>query len=291
MIRTRILVAWTLFSLTVVLVPAAVVLGDRCRTQRDLEATRTARASFSSGLGGPAALLFAAVGLADRPFGAPERDRLDLPRLGRAARRRTSRPTATPTSRWAASRGRAIAWTASFTYWSFIPAVFVAPALVAQLFPNGSTAARALAAGVLAHRLRRHPRDPRGVLLDPATIDSYPALTNPAERTGSLGSIARGFDEYGACCRTACFAASVAALVVRFRRSRGIERQQMKWLAFAGRGSDRRVRALVRHRARSTARARSLSVLFITGFAALMLVPVAVGDRDPCATGSTRSTA
>ena len=30
------------------------------------------------------------------------------------------------------------------------------------------------------------------------------------------------------------FLASLAALVVRFRRSRGIERQQMKWLAFAG---------------------------------------------------------
>ena len=31
------------------------------------------------------------------------------------------------------------AWTAAFSSWSFTPAVFVAPALVAQLFPDGRT--------------------------------------------------------------------------------------------------------------------------------------------------------
>src|SRR3954452_19450634 len=31
----------------------------------------------------------------------------------------------------------ATAWTASYTNWSFIPSIFIAPALVAQLFPAG----------------------------------------------------------------------------------------------------------------------------------------------------------
>jgi hypothetical protein len=63
--------------------------------------------------------------------------------------------------------------------------------------------------------------------------------------------------------------------VVRFRRSRGIERQQMKWLAWAGAVP---VTAFAVSFTESTFVDEGLivDVVFITGFAGLMLVPVAV---------------
>jgi hypothetical protein len=71
------------------------------------------------------------------------------------------------------------------------------------------------------------------------------------------------------------FAVSLAALVVRFRRSRGVERQQMKWLAWAGAVP---VCAFAASLAISPFFDGGLLVnfVFITGFAGLMLVPAAV---------------
>ena len=84
--------------------------------------------------------------------------------------------------------------------------------------------------------------------LDPSTIDSYPGArrTRSASRARSATRSRRFDDASGAVLAPLVFAASLAALVVRFRRSRGIERQQMKWLAFAGAVPVDRVRALVR---------------------------------------------
>jgi hypothetical protein len=72
------------------------------------------------------------------------------------------------------------------------------------------------------------------------------------------------------------FAASLAALVVRFRRSRGVERQQLKWLAFAG-AIPVAAFALSFVLGSFVSGGLLLDAIFVTGFAALMLIPVAVG--------------
>jgi hypothetical protein len=262
----------TPFSLTVVLIPAAAVLGILSH-ERHLEGTHGS-SLLLVGLGGPAALLFAAVGLLIAR--AEPRNAIGWIFLGSGALLAANLVAYGYTDLvlggepWPGDR-----WTASFTYWSFIPAVFVAPALVAQLFPNGSplpgrwrpvfwiTAGFGTLATLAAFSSTHED-------------DSYPELSNPAAASGVLGSIARGFDQYGNAVAPLAFAASVAALAVRFRRSAGMQRAQMKWLASAGAVPVAMfglsfVTELV------DGSSSLLSVLFITGYASLMLIPIAVG--------------
>ena len=271
MIGTRIL-SWTLFSLTVALIPAAAVLGILSH-ERDLEGTHGS-SLLLVGLGGPAALLFAAVGLLITR--AEPRNAIGWIFLASAALLAANLAAygytdlALGGEPWPGDR-----WTASFTYWSFIPAVFVAPALAAQLFPNGSP----LPGG---WRLAFWLTAGFGTLATLAAFssthqdDSYATLSNPAAVPGLLGSIARGFDQYGTAVAPLAFAASVAALVVRFRRSTGIQRQQMKWLASAG-AVPIAMFGLSFVTELADGSSAILSMCFITGFASLMLVPVAVG--------------
>jgi hypothetical protein len=255
-----------------VLIPAAAVLGILSH-ERHLEGTHGS-SLLLVGLGGPAALLFAAVGLLIAC--AEPRNAIGWIFLGSGALLAANLVAYGYTDLvlvgepWPGDR-----WTASFTYWSFIPAVFVAPALVAQLFPNGSplpgrwrpvfwiTAGFGTLATLAAFSSTHED-------------DSYPELSNPTAASGVLGSIARGFDQYGNAVAPLAFAASVAALVVRFRRSAGMQREQLKWLASAGAVPVAMfglsfVTELV------NGSSSLLSVLFITGYASLMLIPVAVG--------------
>jgi hypothetical protein len=270
-LRTRI-ISWTLFSLTVVLVPAAAVLGILSH-QRHLEGTHGS-SLLLVGLGGPAALLFAAVGLLIAR--TEPRNAIGWIFLGSAALLAANLAAygytdlALDGEPWPATR-----WTAAFTYWSFIPAVFVTPALVAQLFPNGSPLAgrwrvvfwACLLYGTLASV---------SAIFAPSSRGSYPQLQNPAANVALLGSIGGGLDGAGPMIAPVVFAVSVAALVTRFRRSTGIQRQQMKWLASAGAvpvvffGL-----SFVTELIDSSSAA--LDAVFATGFASLMLVPVAVG--------------
>ena len=85
-------------------------------------------------------------------------------------------------------------------------------------------------------------------MLDPgADRRRIPSRDEPARRAGCGRRRDPLFDDgSGVLLAPPVLLASAAALVVRFRRSRGIERQQMKWLAFAGAVPVTRVRALVR---------------------------------------------
>jgi hypothetical protein len=166
-------------------------------------------------------------------------------------------------------------WTAWFGNWAFIPAVFIASALVAQLFPAGRPLPGAwrwllwftVAVGIQSTVVAS---------LDPVTLDPYPDTINPlgvpdrvADVTGPLN------DGSGVVLGPPIFLLSLASLVVRFRRSRGIERQQMKWLAFAG------TVPAVGFTLSFVCGALfgdsvAVDAIFVTGFAGLTLVPVAV---------------
>jgi MFS family permease len=167
------------------------------------------------------------------------------------------------------------AWSAWFGNWAFIPAVFIASTLVAQLFPDGRplpgrwrwvlwvTVAIGIGSTIVA-------------ALDAGAVDPYPGEVNPLGVPDRLGDVTGAVnDGSGVVLGPPVFLVSLASLVVRFRRSRGIERQQMKWLAFGGAVPAVAFTVSFFYGA-IVGDDRLLDTIFITGFAGLMLVPVAV---------------
>jgi hypothetical protein len=125
---------------------------------------------------------------------------------------------------------RYAAW---LTSWLFIFPVFIAPCLVLFLFPDG------------------RPPSPRwrpfGWLfavfglaavawsaLEPTTLDTYPTVANPLALHGWAGELATQMNTFGeAAGAPALFLFSLASIVVRYRRADGLERLQIKWVAYA----------------------------------------------------------
>jgi len=114
--------------------------------------------------------------------------------------------------------------------WIFIPAAFGLPMFLLLLFPSGHFLSRrwrmvgwflgtivTLAAVVKALR-------PGGI--------SH-GLQNPFAPGGGLGEILEVLDTVTDLLALPGFALAAAGLVVRLRRSRGIERQQLKWFTYA----------------------------------------------------------
>jgi len=69
--------------------------------------------------------------------------------------------------------------------------------------------------------------------LRPGPIESLRDVDNPVGLGGSAGSAIESAGNYLGIVAGLCLVASAASLVVRFRRSRGVERQQLKWIAAA----------------------------------------------------------
>lgn len=163
-------------------------------------------------------------------------------------------------------------WVAWFANWVFFLPVFVAPLLVAQLFPDGRPVSprwrwllwatvAAVLVQVTSGALRAAPLDP------------YPDVANPAGLTGAVGRLLETIWSVGDSVAPPFFAlAAVASLVVRFRRSRGVERQQLKWLAFAG-----VVFVAAFAIAGLTQPSVVSDVFFVLAILALAFIPVAVG--------------
>ena len=122
------------------------------------------------------------------------------------------------------------AWAESFL---FIPAAMGLPILLLFLFPDGHmpsprwrpvfwTAAAFAAFGtcVTAFKVGRvGPEDGR--------------IPNPLAAPGDLGAFLRDLDSVTNMLAPVAFACGVAAIVARYRRSRGVERQQVKWFVYA----------------------------------------------------------
>jgi hypothetical protein len=83
-------------------------------------------------------------------------------------------------------------------------------------------------------------------------------------------------DDHGGVVAVPVYAASLASLVVRFRRSRGIERQQLKLLVFAG-ALPVVAFALSFVWAPLVGEGFVNNAIFVVGFSSLALIPIAVG--------------
>jgi hypothetical protein len=122
---------------------------------------------------------------------------------------------------------RIAAWIGS---WIFIPATFGLPMFLLLLFPDGRFVSKRwrLAGWVL------------GVLVVFATASKAllpgripPGFENPFAPGGMAGEVLRVLDRVTDAIALPAFALAVAGLVVRLWRSRGVERQQLKWFAFS----------------------------------------------------------
>jgi hypothetical protein len=124
--------------------------------------------------------------------------------------------------------GFAAAWMSN---WLWAPSVVLPTSFLLLLFPDGQLPSRRwrpvawLAAGILATLLVANA-------LDPGPLNGLPRFANPLE-IDLLGGVLDGVLALAGPLYLGVTASCVAAVVVRFRRSYGEERQQLKWFAYA----------------------------------------------------------
>jgi hypothetical protein len=117
--------------------------------------------------------------------------------------------------------------------WTPVPAL-VAAVFFCLLFPDGRPPSHrwrwvgwlALLGGVLLVL---------GLSLAPGTLDerNYPGARNPVGLEGA-GSLLEGVETVGTGLALAALLFALVSMIVRFRRSIGVERQQLKWIVYAG---------------------------------------------------------
>jgi hypothetical protein len=170
--------------------------------------------------------------------------------------------------------GAEVAWIAEWIWWLLLGAV----AYVFLLSPDGHLLSRrwrplAWLAGIGPASMAV------GIALEPGPLEEFPVVRNPfglegLENGGSVGGIVNLLGVLGVLGIPVALVGAGASLVVRFRRARGEQRLQLKWIAFAAAVA-------------ATAQATSLTTYLLVGQApmalavlvicALAAIPVAAG--------------
>ncbi len=133
---------------------------------------------------------------------------------------------------WGSASFPGAAFAAWLNTWVWVPAIFLPTTFVFLLFPNGKlpsrrwqpiawVAALSIVAIVISLALHPGPVESWGIGPNPLGFDVAPAFLEGVLNGATLLLIL-------------VVIVSVAALIGRFRRSRGVEREQMKWLVYAG---------------------------------------------------------
>jgi hypothetical protein len=121
------------------------------------------------------------------------------------------------------------AWLGS---WSFVPIVYGGVVLLLYLFPDGRFISGAWRRAGLITGVIVFWATVNDALL-PGRLDDATRIQNPVAATGRLADVVTTAETITALLALPGFGLAVAALVMRFRRSRGIERQQLKWISSA----------------------------------------------------------
>jgi hypothetical protein len=125
----------------------------------------------------------------------------------------------------------ALEWIGWVSNWAWVPAIFMI-LLLPALFPDGQPLSprwRPLVWTIVAGALVTLV----GSALVPGIVDA-PSLRNPLGLSGAAGaSLEEALPKLFVGLPVAAVAGA-ASLIMRFRRARGVERQQLKWLAYAG---------------------------------------------------------
>src|SRR5215211_1305885 len=159
-----------------------------------------------------------------------------------------------------------VAWIGS---WIFIPIAFGLPMFLLLLFPDGRFVSRRWrSAGwglgfilivAVATKAFKPGRIPSGI-------------ENPLAPGGAVGEAIRALNPVTDMLALPAFALAVAGLVVRLRRSRGVERQQLKWFTYSAAlvGAGFAASILIPDGA-------AADLVFLVGLLALAGLPVAAG--------------
>jgi hypothetical protein len=116
--------------------------------------------------------------------------------------------------------------------WAWIPGFMPLLTLLLLLFPSGSPPSRRwMAVGWLAGVGMALLIV--GYAFAPGPLEDYPRVDNPLGVEGPVGDAMEVFRALGFPFFALAAIGSMASLVVRFRRSHGVERQQLKWMAAA----------------------------------------------------------
>ena len=153
--------------------------------------------------------------------------------------------------------------------WIFVPAAFGLPMFLLLLFPNGRFVSKRwrLAGWVL------------GVIVTLAAASKAlrpgripPGIENPLAPGGALGEAFVYLSSVTDFLALPGFAVAVAGLAVRLRRSRGVERQQLKWFTYSSAfvGTGFAVAILIPG-------GLAADLAFLVGLIALALLPIAAG--------------
>ena len=119
-----------------------------------------------------------------------------------------------------------------FGNWTFVPVVYGGVAALLHLFPDGhflSPRWRRAGAASAIIVLVATAKD----ALSPGPLEDVASIDNPVAATGWLADVVTTIDGPVDTLALPVFACAIASLVVRFRRSTGIERQQLKWISAA----------------------------------------------------------
>jgi hypothetical protein len=158
--------------------------------------------------------------------------------------------------------------------WIFVLAVFVAVCFLFLLFPDGRPASPRWRPVVLALTVLA-ALSTLTAALDPV-IFSFPTVENPVAPEGRPGEIAAVANDLTELSAIPAFLVSVASMVSRLRRSRGIERQQLKWVAYAALLTATSFAASFLAGPLTDGRAAE-DVFFLLGVAGFAGIPVAAG--------------
>ena len=174
---------------------------------------------------------------------------------------------------WSVSSGRTgtpgLVWVAWVNEWLWVPPFTLVLTVVLQLFPDG----RPLSARwryVLAASVLSVASLTVSIALHPGPLVDFPAFPNPVVGPAILRVVAG----VGGAVVAVCALAGMAALLARFVRADGAERQQVKWFAFAGFAAVIEVAVAVNLNAHSVISA-------VAQFVAVGALPAAMGAGDP----------
>ena len=125
--------------------------------------------------------------------------------------------------------GSTIAW---FSTWAWVPGGVALAIYFPLLFPSGrllSARWRPVAAAAIAAAAFLSV----GIAFSPGRFDDLPQVENAYGVAGPVGDVFGAFQSLGWLLLVVCLVASATSLVLRFRRARGVERLQLKWVAAA----------------------------------------------------------
>jgi len=162
-------------------------------------------------------------------------------------------------------------WAAWLASWLVIVPAFEAPCIVAQLFPDGRTLPGRwrllLWLSVAAAVYLVLPAS-----VGPGPLSSYSTVDNPTSLPGWVGTAM--VDPVWGLLIFGLFGVSLASVVVRFRRSQGVERQQLRWLAAV---AGITIASLVLAMFLNGLAPEASAAFFVVVVAGIVATPVAVG--------------